>query len=164
MWKGFIVAVVCLMTLFLCVSAHASLSGPTSNGSGNVTFTSNSIDAVFTSPLSSGSLLWTNTEDTTVGVSFDYLITANNLYNNASVGGDWGVPISFFYTDGQTHHFTDLIQLAAGEGFYLTANASHSGEVYLSNIAVSTVPIPAAVWLLGSGLLGLVAVRRKRAK
>lgn len=28
--------------------------------------------------------------------------------------------------------------------------------------AQSTVPIPGAVWLLGSGLLGLVAVRRKR--
>jgi hypothetical protein len=27
---------------------------------------------------------------------------------------------------------------------------------------VSAVPIPAAVWLLGSGLLGLVAVRRRR--
>ncbi len=35
--------------------------------------------------------------------------------------------------------------------------AVHSGDV-------STVPVPAAVWLFGSGLLGLIGVaRRKRA-
>lgn len=28
----------------------------------------------------------------------------------------------------------------------------------------STVPIPAAVWMLGTGLLGLVAIRRRSAK
>jgi hypothetical protein len=28
--------------------------------------------------------------------------------------------------------------------------------------AISEVPVPAAVWLLGSGLLGLVAVARRR--
>ena len=31
----------------------------------------------------------------------------------------------------------------------------------LDDISVNAVPIPGAVWLLGSGLLGLVAIRRR---
>jgi len=34
----------------------------------------------------------------------------------------------------------------------------------IDNVDVATVPIPPAAWLLGSGLLGLVAIRRKRTK
>jgi hypothetical protein len=33
----------------------------------------------------------------------------------------------------------------------------------LDNIAVSTVPVPAAVWLFGSALMGLGWFRRKQA-
>jgi hypothetical protein len=32
----------------------------------------------------------------------------------------------------------------------------------LDNIQVATVPIPAAAWLLGSGLVGLVVIRRRK--
>jgi hypothetical protein len=41
--------------------------------------------------------------------------------------------------------------------FYVYAWAVHSGDV-------GAVPVPAAVWLFGSGLLGLVAVARRRMK
>ncbi len=34
-------------------------------------------------------------------------------------------------------------------------------ETGIDNISFTTVPIPSAVWLLGSGLIGLVGVRRK---
>ena len=37
------------------------------------------------------------------------------------------------------------------------------GEVWLDNVSISAVPIPAAVWLFGSGLLGLIAVARRKA-
>lgn len=41
-----------------------------------------------------------------------------------------------------------------------------SGNIYigLDNVVVSAVPLPAAVWLFGSGLLGLICLARKKAK
>ena len=36
--------------------------------------------------------------------------------------------------------------------------------VSIDNNAVSNVPVPAAVWLFGSGLVGLIGVNRKKAK
>ena len=42
-----------------------------------------------------------------------------------------------------------------GPGGYLWSNDNVKG------ISLSTVPLPGAVWLLGSGLIGIVGVRRK---
>ncbi len=36
------------------------------------------------------------------------------------------------------------------------------GSIYWDDVSVSAVPVPAAVWLFGSGLLGLVGVARRR--
>jgi choice-of-anchor C domain-containing protein len=58
------------------------------------------------------------------------------------------------------------------ETFYFTATSSTSTLTFtsltsddygpaLDDISVNAVPIPGAVWLLGSGLLGLVAIRRR---
>ena len=52
---------------------------------------------------------------------------------------------------------------------YLTANSTFTIEAYVWNLSEvnggarpsSQVPIPGAVWLLGSGLIGLVGLRRK---
>jgi hypothetical protein len=63
------------------------------------------------------------------------------------------------------------------EAFYMEFNAEHwlddgteDGVTYWEaigpitdlNVAASPVPIPAAVWLFGSGLLGLIGVSKKR--
>jgi len=48
--------------------------------------------------------------------------------------------------------------------FQLTFYPGNTGTITLgtySNASASAVPIPAAVWLLGSGLLGLVGIRRR---
>lgn len=52
-------------------------------------------------------------------------------------------------------NWTTLIFASAERGPYGPA---------LDGVEAAPVPIPAAVWLLGSGLLGLVAIRRKRIK
>ena len=36
------------------------------------------------------------------------------------------------------------------------------GEVLIDNVDLSAVPVPAAVWLFGSGLLGLIGVARRK--
>jgi hypothetical protein len=43
-------------------------------------------------------------------------------------------------------------------------DADFANDVSFHSISVNTVPVPAAVWLLGSGLMGLIGVRRKMRK
>ncbi len=45
---------------------------------------------------------------------------------------------------------------------FIKGDPSTDNNNGLDNIALTAVPIPAAVWLLGSGLLGLVGVARRR--
>jgi len=49
-----------------------------------------------------------------------------------------------------------------GDNDGMTAWGSNRAELVIEYNETSPVPIPAAVWLLGSGLLGLVSFRRKR--
>ena len=52
----------------------------------------------------------------------------------------------------------DMIRVMIGDGY--TSNSAALSFVGAYN--VSTVPVPAAVWLFGSGLIGLVGVARRR--
>jgi len=60
------------------------------------------------------------------------------------------------------------VAFSAGSAFHLTfedfngEGGGIAGDAYYDDIDLSAVPVPAAVWLLGSGLLGLVGFRRKR--
>jgi hypothetical protein len=49
------------------------------------------------------------------------------------------------------------------DGDYLTEGAT-AGHFTTAGFQQTVVPIPAAVWLLGSGLVGLVAIRRRMRK
>ena len=41
------------------------------------------------------------------------------------------------------------------------SNTYAAGPENFDNLSFNQVPIPAAAWLLGSGLIGLVGIRRK---
>lgn len=47
-------------------------------------------------------------------------------------------------------------------GFSLFSTQQIEGNAAIDNVTVSTIPVPAAVWLFGSGLIGLIAVARRK--
>ena len=75
--------------------------------------------------------------------------------------------------------FVDILSIAAADAMFGSASADNSqigsfaftlmgGEInYISGVvdsfgSASAVPVPAAVWLFGSGLLGLVGIARRK--
>ena len=60
------------------------------------------------------------------------------------------------------------IQLAVGsanpslDSYVDYLSFTNAGDTQTWDFAVATVPVPAAVWLFGSGLLGLVGVARRK--
>jgi hypothetical protein len=73
---------------------------------------------------------------------------------------------SFFATDGTNSEIRDLankyIGLVTGSSFQHTATAISAAN---QNLLIGThAPIPGAVWLFGSGLVGLLGFRRKFSK
>jgi len=89
-----------------------------------------------------------------------------------TVGGNNGAFETFsFDTTGKTTTSMGW----ANHSFVFTALSGQTTLTFMSlepsaygpaidNVNVATVPIPPAVWLLGTGLVGLVAIRRKRTK
>lgn len=66
---------------------------------------------------------------------------------------------AFPEVDGLTN-FEGLIEIAAGGADFAAAGIG-AGD-YSLIITPSAIPIPAAVWLFGSGLLGLIGVARRK--
>ena len=110
-------------------------------------------------------------------------INADYLGSNTNTSYGWGnsgtlnTPNSFIsasLTNGATlgtaqtmYVFgTNGAGLSAASNPYVggTVNVSSTGVITVTNSGGGTpVPVPAAVWLLGSGLLGLIGVGRRRA-
>ncbi len=75
-----------------------------------------------------------------------------------SVQENDAVGITYNVRDSNNDFYFDVSAFSDG----VELNSSRSA--YTSSTVVSAVPVPAAVWLFGSGLLGLIGVaRRKRA-
>jgi len=86
-------------------------------------------------------------------------ILGESLLDTTSLGFDWGSYSVSLYIDtsweGKTLEF----------GVKSAATDYAMSGVYYDNLSLSgtpAVPVPAAVWLFGSGLLGLVGVARRR--
>ena len=79
---------------------------------------------------------------------------------------------AFTIKDG-VRHATDMLALSNAistsftlasddnVNFFITDNRGYSDNVGGISLSVDPVPIPGAVWLLGSGLIGLVGFRKK---
>jgi hypothetical protein len=89
----------------------------------------------------------------------DLAITSESLFNSTAFGTSWGTRTLSLEIDNSL--VGQLLQF----GFSSTAtNYTPSGVLY-DNINFSSapaVPVPGAVWLMMSGLIGLVGVARRR--
>ncbi|UCB54105.1 MAG: VPLPA-CTERM sorting domain-containing protein [Thiotrichales bacterium] len=106
----------------------------------------------------------------TVGTVFNSPFTFNpsTPVSNLLQIGNWQVDLATTTIDDQT---VDVLTLSgtgtiSGNGFDLTPttwtlSANATGGSY--SMTVNAVPVPAAVWLFGSGLIGLIAVARRKA-
>jgi hypothetical protein len=72
-------------------------------------------------------------------------------------------PDAWVLFNGGTSMFEDLIENVAALFISMDASEQNTGgvESWVDNFRMTPLPIPGAVWLLGSGLVGLVAIRRK---
>ena len=88
-----------------------------------------------------------------------YIELANNTFDSTTLAGGWGGGFVDLTIDAGM--VGELVQFGfANEAF----DWGPSGVFYdnLNFAEVSAVPVPAAVWLFGSGLLGLVGVARRK--
>jgi hypothetical protein len=77
-------------------------------------------------------------------------------FSNVQSGSYWsGTKVPLAGSAWNFHFNTGSTFASSRTGFNLFAWAVHSGNV-------SAVPVPAAVWLFGSGLLGLVGMARRK--
>ena len=80
----------------------------------------------------------------------------SNFEYSLNGGGSWLTAI----TDGSAM-VTLLLAGGTGIDFRPAGNAT-TDYFYIRNADVTVVPVPAAVWLFGSGLLGLVGIARRK--
>jgi hypothetical protein len=97
---------------------------------------------------------------TTIGsVDFDF------LYDNANAqfGGTSFFDPAATATNPFSGTGTGSVSLSAPYSLTIIADISHSGDGSTSfDAEIQAIPVPAAVWLFGTGLLGLVGVARRR--
>jgi len=112
-------------------------------------------------------------DGTTCAISMACATPASNGIKAGSYPiGPVPVATSSFNNTDQTGFGTTLGQLSLGTDDGIGGSPMDNGTVSGSNINfdftsltvtnVSTIPVPAAAWLFGSGLIGLISVARRR--
>lgn len=87
------------------------------------------------------------------GYTFGSAAAWGSGFNNSLTGLTGGMKMSFAAIDLPT----DTVSMSTFAGTWSVDAAAGT-----LNYTVSAVPVPAAVWLLGSGLLGLVGISRRK--
>jgi hypothetical protein len=102
----------------------------------------------------------------TFGSTISLILTLSDAISGGIDGGASTFSLSLFADEDGT---TPLLNTSSDyAGLLLTINLVNDGSssygVLVSQANVSPVPVPAAIWLFGSGLLGLAGIKRgKRA-
>ena len=101
---------------------------------------------------------------TDIGITYEYSLTVD-LVNNLSGGGKVTVGGQTIWEPGyDTGIFSGTVVATDTAGLvfnFLTPYAGRAEFDFVSIKAVLATPIPPALWLFGSGLLGLVGIARK---
>lgn len=161
----------------------ADTAFPTANGLGNqrYAFTSTTLDPTGNVPFNSDLLAFQNSQAAMQELN-NALSGAEGSGSSTPVGGIWGQPNTggAFWQDWFGKGVQNDVALGEAASFFMVAsggggssNASHVylagaytlsalGDLVFSPNATSEVPLPAAVWLLLSGLGGLGVVGRKK--
>lgn len=85
-------------------------------------------------------------------------LTNTGPFANVQSGGYWSATEYAPATSGAwLFGFND-----GGQGSGIKTGNGYAWAVHAGDVGASAVPVPAAAWLFGSGLLGLVGVSRKR--
>jgi len=87
--------------------------------------------------------------------SYDQILNAGDSF----LGQDREVKISFAISGTDTP-FT-VYDGGTYQGLQLIVNGRETGLITVKCATPNPVPVPGAVWLLGSGLVGIVSLRRK---
>ncbi len=123
-------------------------SGLTGTGAEFVSFGSGSFNSM---SLDVGNSSFVETDDNNYLTGFPRLFFQDGVFDGINFNTDFSIE-SYFQSSGTTKTFQ-------GEddnfGWF-------GGSWDVSSYSASPVPVPAAVWLFGSGLLGLIGVARRK--
>ena len=86
------------------------------------------------------------------------LADGTRLVSNVAAVGAYGSSGWQSYSFVATTSFTSLVFVLSN-----AVDTSYDSTLYIDNVTVTNTPIPAAVWLFGSSLAGLLGMRRRQA-
>lgn len=118
--------------------------------------------------------LYSNGVMTDLGSLGGFFASATGINDGGQVVGyaDSGHGVhAFFHSNGMMHDLNNLISPDSGWSLTFATDINYNGQItgegYINGQAhgfiatPAVVPVPAAAWLLGSGLLGLVSLARQ---
>jgi hypothetical protein len=116
-----------------------------------------------------GSLFgWTQDFGTLLYESFGTtLVETKSVFISSGLDQNVSDSITFDVTDGLEFYVVAFMSASSANGFAdasSTLSLQFQNDTGLSAAAVSAVPVPATVWLFGSGLIGLMGVARRKIK
>ena len=143
-----------------CLAGHVTMGGGNSNGTGTYTYIGSAID------LSSYGLLGFDWGADLAGASVDVIFkdgtnttTAASWSSLANTGGS--APGDLF-TQALMGITWGSVNSNAVTEIQFAVNGVQNLDSIIDNFSASVVPVPAAVWLFGSGLLGLIGIARRK--